>query len=712
MNQASLQNHGGELVDCLVTLCHLYKVDISREALISGLPLDNGKLAPSNFARAAKRAGMCAHVRSAELESINQALLPVVAILANHKACVITQIDVQTNTLEVIYPELEQGATTVSFEDFSSSFIQSVIYVRPEFHFDVRTQQINSERPKEWFWSIVKECRNLYRDVILSAFVIGLFSVAMPLFVMNIYDRVVPNAAIDTLWVLSIGVVIALVGDLIIRIVRNYFVELAASRIDVKASSRIMENVLGMKLANRPVSAGSFATSIQAFETVRTFFGAMTVVALVDLPFTLLFSLIIAFIAPPLIIPIVVAGILILSYAYSAQKKMHALSEQSMKASALRNAVLVESLNNLDELKSFNAERKTQSTWEETTVFLARISAQVRMVAASISNSASWLQQTAGVVIMVVGVHLIIENELTQGGLIAAYLLSSRALAPLAQAASMISQYHHAATALESLNEIMERPTERPTTKQWISHPVLNGSVEFKHVTFKYPDEQKEALQDVSFKIKPGERIAILGRNGSGKSTLEKLILNLYEPTSGAVFIDDIEQHQIDPAELRHNIGYVPQDVSLFYGTLKENIAIGCWQPEDERIIEVAKQVGLMDLVNHHPDGFELQVGEHGKNLSGGQRQAVALARALINDPPILLFDEPTGMLDSHAEQAILDTLTTQCQGKTLILVTHRTALLALTERIIIMDNGKVVADGAKQEVLGQLQRGEVARAS
>lgn len=705
-------DHGGALVDCLAVLCRFHDKDFSREALLSGLPLTDGKLTPSGFARAAKRVGFKSKVVNKPLNQINTALLPAIIILDNNQACVINAIDNQKKVAQVTYPELTESVVEEDLEQLTEKSTGLIIYSHPEFIFDERSPVLEKLSKDGWFWGVIKECRSLYKDVIISAIALGVLSVAMPLFVMNVYDRVVPNHATETLWVLAIGILIALTADFVLRLVRSYFVELAASRIDVKVSAVIMERVLGMKLKNRPSSAGSFASNIQSFEAVRNFFSSITLVALVDLPFVAIYLIVIAIIGVPLSLPIIAGALILLCYGIAAHRKLEALSEQTMKASSMRNSVLVESLTNIEDVKSFHSECKTQSTWEKSTIYIAQVNAQSRLISSSISNSASWIQQCVGVIIMIIGVHLVIEGELTQGGLIAAYLLSSRAMGPLGQCASVLAQYHHSAIAMQSLNEIMEKDVERPPNKHWLSHPVLKGEIEFKDVCFKYEDDSPSALNNISFKINAGEKVAILGRNGSGKSTLEKLILGLYEPTSGSVMVDNNNIQQIDPAELRHNIGYVPQNIALFYGSLKDNLTISAWHARDEQIINACEKSQLFDLINSHPDGFDLQVGEQGRLLSGGQKQAVGIARALINDPPIMLFDEPTSSLDHNSENTIINNLQSATKDKTLIVVTHRSSLLALVDRIIVLDKGKIVADGPKQKVIAALNNQTVGQAS
>ncbi|MCP1367451.1 ATP-binding cassette domain-containing protein, partial [Halomonas sp. BBD48] len=454
--------------------------------------------------------------------------------------------------------------------------------------------------------------------------------------------------------------------------------------------------------------------TLQSFESVRAFIGSATVVGLVDLPFVILFGAIIAIISPPLVIPIVVGIVFVLLYALAAQSKMHELSETTWRVGAQRNATLIESLANLETVKTLRSEGRIQGVWEKSTAFLSRTSAQMRLLGSSVGSVAMWAQQTVAVAIIIVGVYLIIEGELTQGGLIAAYLLSSRAMAPVSQAAALMGQYHNASTALASLNEVMQKPEERPEGRHFVSRPQVRGQLELRGVTLRYPNEEREALRDVSVKIRAGEKVAILGRVGSGKSTLNKLLQGLYQPTAGAVMVDGVDIRQFDPVDLRRHIGYVPQDIALFYGSLRDNIvaAGGSDGVDDEALLRAIQLSGLEEMVNSHPQGVELQVGERGELLSGGQRQAVAIARALVNDPQILLLDEPTSAMDHTSEEAFKRALSEYAVHRTMVIVTHRTSLLSLVDRIVVVDGGKIVADGPKDQVVEALRKGQVGRAA
>lgn len=704
---------GGELLECLRVVARAHDLDLTRESALAGLPLEEGELTPSVFARAAARAGLTSRQTRCALARLNPQLFPVILLLEPGRACVLLWLDVKQRLAKVIYPELGEAAVEVAIDELHARYSGRAIYARPKFRFDARGPQLAKQKQRHWFWGVVLENRRLYRDVLIGSVVINLFAIAMPMFVMNVYDRVVPNQATETLWALSVGIFLVLCLDLALRMTRNAFVDLAASRADVKLSSALLQRVLGMRLEARPASTGSFASTLQSFESVRGFIGSATVVGLVDLPFVLLFGAIIALISPPLVIPIVVGIAFVLLYALAAQSKMHELSETTWRVGAQRNATLIESLSSLETVKTLRAEGRIQGVWEKTTAFLSRTSAQMRLLGSSVGSVALWAQQTVAVAIIIVGVYLIINGDLTQGGLIAAYLLSSRAMAPVSQAASLMSQYHSASTALASLNEVMKKPEERPPGRQYISRARVRGQLELRGVTLRYPNEEREALRDVSVKIRAGEKVAILGRVGSGKSTLNKLLQGLYQPTAGAVMVDGVDIRQFDPIDLRRHIGYVPQDVSLFFGSLRDNIiaAGGSDGIDDEALLRSLKVSGIEDMVNGHPQGVELPVGERGEMLSGGQRQGVAIARALVNDPQILLLDEPTSAMDHTSEEAFKRELAIYAKSKTLLIVTHRTSLLSLVDRIVVIDGGRVVADGPKDQVVEALRKGQVGRA-
>lgn len=708
---SSLNND--ELLLCLQAVARMHQHEASSESLTAGLPLEDGKLTPSVFARAAARAGMTARIVKSGLVNLNPELFPVVVLLEPGRACIITSIDIKKGIAKAIFPELNEAEVEVSLSGLASSYSGEAIYVRPRLRLD-NNPETKKKKGGHWFWSVIQENRRLYRDILIGSVAINLFALAMPLFVLNVYDRVVPNQATETLWVLAGGVFIVLCFDLALRLMRSSFVDLAASRADVKLSSSIMAKTLGLRLEDRPVSTGSFTSTLQSFESIRAFIGSATILGIVDLPFVLLFAAIIALINPWLVLPVLAGVVFVLLYALAAQGKLHELSQTTWEVGAQRNALLVESVSQLENVKALRAESRIQRHWEKATAFLSRTSAQLRLVSTSVSNVAQWAQHSVAVCVIIVGVYQIIEGNLSQGGLIAAYMLSSRAMAPISQAAALLAQYHQSSTALDSLNQVMDKRVERHEGKVYVEKPSVAGSLRLEKVTLRYPNEERDALRDVSISIKAGEKVALLGRIGCGKSSLNKLVLGFYQPTAGAVLLDGIDIRQIDPIQLRRHIGYVPQDVSLFSGSLRENIVAGGGSDriDDEELLKALDIAGLQSLVNSHPHGVDLQVGERGQALSGGQKQSVAIARALVHDPAILLLDEPTSSMDNASEEAFKTNLSKVAQGKTMLVVTHRTSLLSLVDRIIVMDAGKVVADGPRDTVVEALRKGQIGRAS
>ncbi len=709
---ASAAAHQDELLACLLIVARAHGESPTRDALTAGLPVEGQRLTPSLFARAARRAHLSSQLVRSSLTGLKEALLPAIVLLQAERACVVLGFDTDRSQARVVYPELGDAPVQVPVAKLEADYTGTSIYARPAQRYDARTPEVRAGRQGHWFWGVIAESWPLYRDVLLAALLANLFALGMPLFIMNVYDRVVPNHAFDTLWVLALGLLLMLVSDLVLRTLRGLFVDLASGRADVKLSAFIMERVLGTRMEQRPVSAGSFASNLRAFESVRDFIGSATVVAFIDLPFALIFMIVISWISWPMLIPLCVGAAIMLLYALTVQGRMHELAETTYRAGAQRNATLIESLVGFETLKSLAAESPIQRKWEKSAALLARVGAQLRLLSSTASNTSAFLQQFINLSIIIIGVYMIAGRELTMGGLIACTMLASRAMSPVGQVAGLLVQYHTAATALTSLDEMMTHDVERPEDAAFISRGHLKGAIDFRDVSFSYPDQSAPSLRNLTFSIKPGEKVAILGRIGSGKTTLERLILGLYRPTDGAVLIDGIDLRQLDPAELRRQIGYVQQDVVLFYGSLRENITLGAPLADDADIVRAAEIGGIIGLVNLHPQGFDMLVGERGESLSGGQRQGVAIARAVINDPPILLLDEPTSSMDYSSEEDIKRRLTGFAHGKTLIVVSHRTSMLDLVDRIIVMDGGRIMADGPKEQVVTALRQGRIGKAA
>ena len=699
------------LLECLLVVAAFHGQSSTRTSVTAGLPLDSEGLTPGLFSRAAKRLGLAARVLAKSLTDLKSPALPAVLLLKNNQACVLLGWSEDKQQAQVTYPELPDGVCDIPLDNLKAQYTGAVIYARPTFNADSRPEIRSSRTEGHWFWSALRENLGLYRDVLFAALLINLFALALPLFTMNVYDRVVPNYALETLWALAAGVALVLFADLILRTLRAYFIDLAGKRVDLLLSARIMEQVMGMHLTARPLSIGAFAANLRSFETVRDFITSASLTALIDLPFTLVFIGVLAWIAPELTIPVLVGISLVLLFSLLGQGRMRRLTERLYSASALRNSVLIESLAGLETLKTMVAEGAMQRRWEQASALANRVGVKLRLQSALTVHLVLWLQQLVSVSIIVLGVYLIAQGELSLGGLIAASMLASRAMAPLGQGSALLTQYHNARTALKSLNEVMAQPTERPAGRPLINLSHLQGEIEFRHVSFRYPQSEADNLQDLSFHIQPGEKVAVLGRIGSGKSTLHKLVMGLYQPTEGTVLVDGMDLRQLDLASIRRQIGYVPQEPELFYGSLRENLTMGSGAVEDQALLKALDIAHLSELISSHPHGLEMNVGERGSQLSGGQRKAVVLARALLHEPQLLLLDEATGSMDHAAESWIKDQLADFVSVRTLLLVTHRTALLQLVERIIVIDQGQLVADGPRDRVMEALRKGRIGRA-
>ncbi len=527
---------------------------------------------------------------------------------------------------------------------------------------------------------------------------------------MNVYDRVVPNEATSTLWVLASGVIVVFIFEFILRNLRSYFIDLAGKNADTLIASHLLERVMSMRMDTKPESTGSMANNLKEFESLRDFFASGTLVLLVDLPFVFLFLLVMFLIAGPLaLVPTLVVPIVI-GISWALQKPLKRITDQTMAESNQKHAILVEALSGLETIKAAGAQSRIQGRWEQLVGITAATSGKAKAVASLATTLTALIIQMTTVVVVLFGVYMMIDKHLTMGALVAMTLLTGRALSPLGAVCGLMLKYEQSRVALEALNKLMDSPSERPAGKVFRHTPELLGQIEFQNVTFSYPNSSEKALDSVSFTIRPGERVALLGRIGSGKSTIGRLLMKLYEPTEGAILLDGIDIRQIDPADIRRSIGYVGQDNYLFYGTIRDNISYGAPYADEQAIQIAAHLSGVMDFVRGHAHGLDLQVGERGTALSGGQRQSVAIARALTGNPPILMLDEPTSNMDNASEARFQQRLAAYRGLKTLLCVTHRGSMLNVVDRVIVLDGGKLVADGPKDKVLNDLASGNVSK--
>ena len=701
-----------ELLQCLVIFTKLHNNPYSADALTIGLPVKDGdeielfslKSSRSLFSRAASRAGFASTLVRKDLEQISPLVLPCILMLRGKKACILQSFSKDKKTANIITPELSTGTSTIEISKLKEEYLGYAYYLKREFvPEDTSSTKLIDAGKDHWFWGTLKRSKKIYFDVVLASFIINLFVLASPLFTMNVYDRVVPNNAVETLWVLALGVSVVYGIDLFLKFVRSYFLEIAGKKSDIIMSSILFERVMDMKFSNKPKSVGSFASNLKEFDTVRNFFSSASLAAIVDLPFAIIFLIVTYFIGSYIVLVPIVIMIAILCYTFFIKDPLQNAIKSTFEASAIKNGILIESLSSLETIKTLGASGHIQWNWEEATGEIANRSIKSKIITTSITTVTSFLVQLNTIAIIVLGVYMIQDTHLTMGGLIAAVMLSSRAIAPMGQVASLAANFEQTKTAYQSLSKIMQMPVERPEGKKFVRRNSFDGKIEFKNVSFTYPDTTKGSLDRINFVIQPGEKVGIIGKNGSGKTTLQKLILGLYSPTEGSVLIDGIDINQIDPADLRRNIGYVPQDVVLFKGTVRENIVQKAPYVDDIQIIKAAKVSGVDEYVNAHPLGFDMPVFERGDGISGGQRQSIAVARAFLLDSPIILLDEPTNSLDNTVENKLKINLKTNTANKTMLLVTHRTSMLDLVDRLIVMDNGKILLDGPRDEVLARL---------
>lgn len=698
------------LLTSLVWFTQHFHKPYSEKSLTAGLPLVDHKLTPPLFVRAAERAHLAAKIKQQPLSKLSSTAFPVILLLKDDKAVVILRI--QGEIAEVLDPEFAMGMTEIPLNEIEKNYTGYLILVKPAYQFTERSEEeikvSNKPEPKNWFWRVIWKVWPLYTEVLLASLLINLFALAVPLFIMNVYDRVVPNQAIETLWVLALGVTIVFLFDFLMRILRSYFIDIAGKSVDVRLSAQIFEQILGIRMNARPSSVGAFANVIQSFESFRDFITSSTVTVLVDLPFVFIFIGIIALIGGSLaFVPLIMVPLVIL-IGWLIQIPLTSLTEKSYRYANEKQGILIESLGGAETIKSMGAESPMQRRWEQVNNLSAHLGIKLRFFANLNIYFSIFAQQFGYVFVIIWGVYKIAAGEMTVGGLIACSILTSRALAPMSQVAALLTRYYQSSHSLASLNTVMNLPVERAEGQTFLHRPDIQGAIEFRQVDFQYTPQSMPALSNISFKISQGEHVGIIGRIGSGKSTIAKLILGLYQPTSGMILIDGIDQHQIDLAELRHHTGYVPQDVMLFYGSIKDNIVFGAPHVDDNVILRAATISGVAHFTHAHPQGLDLQVGERGAFLSGGQRQSVALARAFLLDPSMMILDEPTNSMDDKTEMMLKQTLSNYLVPKTVILVTHKASLLSLVNRLIIMEAGKIVADGPKDDVLKALSEGKI----
>ncbi len=690
------------LLRSLSTLMRLRGKNISPQFLYAGLA-GVGEVTPGECMRAAARVGLQARIIPRNtIQDISPMTLPCVLLLQDGRSCVLTAFKRQVAT--VIFPESGEEPYQVNIDTLNRDYTGYAAFGSIEKKTDRRIDTFRHEGGKRWFWDAIKHYGPIYRHAAFASVIINLIALGSPLFVMNVYDRVVPNHALETLWVLALGITLAYLFDFLLRTLRNYFVDTAGRNADVVISSMLVDKVLTMQLDHKPESTGALVNNVREFEALREFFSSSTLLSCIDLPFLVLFLLCLSFIGGPLVLLPIIAMPIMFGAGFILQSLAKRAAEKSYAQSMHKNALLTEMVNGLETLKCCQGENRMQRVWETVVENSAQANAETKKYGSLAVGFSVFITQFVTVGMVVWGVYLIAEGTLTMGGLIGCNILAGRAMAPLMQMAGLITRFQNSRISLDALNMLMALPSEDRQAQATVDFGPLQPSFTFENVSFAYPNTARTAVDNLSLHIEPGEKVGIIGRMGSGKSTLIRLLIGLYQPKDGAVKFGGVDIRQLAGADLRARVGFAPQDTVLFYGSIRDNIVLGDPSVNDLRTIRAANLSGVIEFVRTNPEGFGAQVGEQGKALSGGQRQAIGLARALVRDPEVLILDEPTSNMDTSSEQAVQARLMKIMKYKTLILVTHRMSMLKMVDRLIVMDHGRIVADGPKDEVIQKLR--------
>ncbi|WP_208986486.1 type I secretion system permease/ATPase [Pseudovibrio sp. Ad13] len=677
---------------------------LSKTALTAGLPLINGRLQFSQVEKASENCGLQAEKRQIALSKISSSSLPCLLVFHDRALRLLVGYDAATRQAKLLDPLDLERPQYLSLDVLQRAYSGYAILFS-SLHARDSSGQVHQDN-KHWFWSEFTRFWPDYGNVALGTLLINCLALASPLFIMNVYDRILPNFAVASLWALTIGVALALAGDSLLKVARSSILNSLGKKADQRLASKIFSHVQNIDFSAKTKSAGEYAGTVHDYEKLREFFSSTALIALLDFCFVGLFICILFFIVGPIAwIPLLAVPVVCL-LNLAAQLPL----ERTVQASSLegnkRQNILMETLGGHETVRALNAEAHMQSRWEQSVERSSEILLQSRHWSNLAMVGTGHVQGMVSVLIIVWGVYQVEAGAVNMGGLIAAMMLSSRVLAPISSIANALVRFRQVLHSYRQLGDLLSQPTERKTGKATANLRCCRGEVQFQNVSFSYPLSEKASLTHCNFSIEPGDTIGLVGCVGSGKSTVGRLMSGLRYPSEGAVLIDGIDTRQFDPSDLRHFVGYLSQDNTLFQGTLRDNLCLGLPHLTNEEIEEVCHVTGLHSLVNRHPAGYNLIVGENGAALSGGQRQCVALARVLLRKPKILFLDEPSSQLDLSAEQRLLRGLRRYNNGSlTLIISTHRPSLLKLTNRLIALDQGRIIADGPSEEVKQSMQQ-------
>ncbi|MBR1212621.1 type I secretion system permease/ATPase [Bradyrhizobium sp. JYMT SZCCT0180] len=693
------------LASSLTYLAAYHGRAVSREALLGGLPIIDGRLSVALYDRAARRAGLETEATKRDILDIPAMVLPAVLIMKTGTALILLAIDKANHRVKVLDPSAEPNSpVTMDIKAVKADYTGYTFLVRAAAEANARAVAAGDLPRSHWFWSVVKVHWRSYGHIALAAFLINMLALATPLFTMSVYDRVIPNGAIPSLIALSIGMGLAIVFDFVLRIVRSRIIDVTGKTADVVLAANIFEHVMSVKMAQRPTSVGIIANQLRDFDSVREFFTSGSVVSATDLLFAVLFIGVLFTIAGPLAwVPLLMLPIMI-GLGLTMQRPLDRAMKRLQAESAARHGVLVESLSGLETVRATGAEARMQTAWERSVAATARSGEDVHFWASLTLTSANAAQQLTSLLLVIIGVFLILDGKLSVGALVAANMLAGRVLAPIAGIASVITRGTQTLSALKSIDRIMSLERERSPQRAYVARKIDQGRISFENVSFTYPNAPGKALDKVSFQIEAGERVGIIGRVGSGKTTVGRLLLGFYEAEEGRVLVDGVDSRQYDPSDLRAGIGFAMQDTDLFFGKLRDNIALGKPEATDEEVLAAARLSGVESFIAGHPMGYDMPISEGGRSLSGGQKQAIGLARVLIRNPRVLFLDEPTAHFDVRSEAEFLERLKAiRGEQMTIIISTHRLSLLGMVDRLLLFDNGRLIADGPRDKVLAQL---------
>lgn len=701
------------LLQSVSWICNHYDMHRSTDALVAGLP-HAGILTPSLALAALSNADLIGGLVKRNIRNLPAQVMPIILLRAERGGCILlSRNEVRDSENKrhlrytVILPEVSNEAVDLSQEEMDAMYAGYAILVKPRAKADNRAGEMLPTPTGHWLLSTLWRYRRYYRSAAIASVVANVLALSSIFFTMNVYDRVVPNQAFVTLWSLGIGVIVAMIFEAAIRFVRAHLLDVAGKKADLVLGAMLFRQALSVRMEHKPASSGSFANQLREFESVRDFASSATLAAISDLPFVLLFVGVIFFIGGPLgWVPLLILP-LILIISICIQWPLARVMQENLRESSLKQGVLVESIEGLETLKATGGYAYMQRRWEHFSALQSATSMKSKKLSTAATGMVTLLQQLQTVVLVISGVYLITAGDLTMGAMIGTVMLAGRATAPLGQVIGLAVRFQQAKAALTSLNRLMELPIDRDAECDYLPSPALTGQLTLKGVGFSYPAPPMQpnppVLTNINMAIKPGERIAILGRIGSGKSTLLRVMSRLYSPVEGQLFSDGLDVNQIDPADWRKSVGFVSQDARLFYGSLRENVMIGKPEATAEEFLRVLRLTGLDHIAGAHPRGINLPIGEMGEGVSGGQRQLISLARTLLSRPKLLLMDEPTSAMDSQTEAVFLDHLKRAMEGQTLVVVTHRPSVLSLVDRVIVVDGGKIVADGPKANVMAAL---------